>query len=152
MDRKPARQTGVRFSTCTFVQVKPRQALRFRLPSDVERTNAPRRSYLATILHRLRDTVPLAARQEIADQRVTASDRLVLDRSFFKPHRTQCSSILAIFTPRFRAVQHPICGKLVITFASQNAGAEGSAPRSAVTAIGAGTSWYALDDPLPATP
>src|SRR5215211_88451 len=40
-------------------------------------------------------------RQEIADQGVTRCDRFVPDRSYFKPHRTQCSAILTTFTPRF---------------------------------------------------
>jgi hypothetical protein len=116
-----------------------------RRSSDVERTNAPRRSYLTVILDRLRDTVPLAARQEIAGQRVTASEGFVPDTSYVKPHRTQCSSILALFTPRFRAAQHHICKTLMITFASQNAGAEefGSAQAlsTATGLIQAGTHW-----------
>jgi hypothetical protein len=83
-DRDPVRQTGVRFSACTFVQVKPRQAL------------------------------PPAPRQEIADRGVTAPGRLVPDRSYFEPHGTQCSPILTTFTPGFRAARHRGEGRTAI--------------------------------------
>jgi hypothetical protein len=62
-----------------------------RRPPDVEQTHAPRRCYLTVILDRLRSAVlpvPPAAWQEIAGQRVTAPQRFVPDRSYFKLHRT----------------------------------------------------------------
>jgi Phage integrase family len=52
-------------------------------------------------------------------ERTNGSQRLSVlcrIRSYFRPHRTQCSSIPTAFTPRFLAVQHHSCGKLVIMF------------------------------------
>src|SRR5215218_2708864 len=89
MDRKPARQTGVRFSACTFFGM-----------------------YLST---GQTPPGPVSARCG-AEQQVTASDRRVPDKSYFKLHQTQCSPTLATFTPGFHAVQHYVCGKLVVTF------------------------------------
>ena len=51
--------------------------------------------------------------EEISDPGLTRCDRFVPGRSYFKPHRTQCSAILTTFTPRFRAVQHHIRGSLM---------------------------------------
>jgi len=90
MARNPARQTEVRYSACTFVQVQSPKAY-VRRPQDVEQTHAPRRCYLTIILDMLRGAilpVPPAAWQEIADQQITEPEHYVPDRSHFKLHRT----------------------------------------------------------------
>jgi hypothetical protein len=56
-----------------------------------------------------------SVRRSLDVERTNGSQRLtVLCR--IEALRKKCRSILTTFTPRFRAVQHHSCGKLVITF------------------------------------
>jgi hypothetical protein len=73
MARNHARQTEVRYSACTFVQVKSPRAY-FQGSPDVEQTYAPRPCDLTVILDRLRSAIPHippAIWQEIAEHWTT---------------------------------------------------------------------------------